>query len=144
MEIKMQKHVTIYTDGGSRGNPGPAAIAFLIQCDNGKIQKSYSNYIGIHTNNQAEYKALIAAMQFILKKAEEITCYLDSELVVKQINGLYSVKNLELRNLWNEIKRLKECFKKTVFISVPRTNYFIKKADWLLNKKLNEKLLKYK
>lgn len=134
----MQKHVNIYTDGGSRGNPGPAAIAFLIQSDDGKIQKSYSQFIGIHTNNQAEYKALIQALQFILEKSEEITFYLDSELVVKQVNGIYSVRNTELRKLWNIVTKLKNSFKKTSFINVPRTNYYIRKADNLLNQELDK------
>ena len=140
----MQRHVNIYTDGGSRGNPGPAAIAFLIQSDDGAIQKFYSKYIGIHTNNQAEYKALIIALQFILEKSEEITCYLDSELVVKQINGIYSVKNKELRTLWNEVKELTNCFKRIIFINVPRTNYYIRKVDRLLNQELNQNTVKYK
>lgn len=134
----MQKHVNIYTDGGSRGNPGPAAIAFLIQSDDGKIQKSYSQFIGIHTNNQAEYKALIQALQFILEKSEEITFYLDSELVVKQVNGIYSVRNTKLRKLWNIVTKLKNSFKKTSFIRVPRTNYYIRKADNLLNQELDK------
>ena len=134
----MQKHVNIYTDGGSRGNPGPAAIAFVIQSDDGKIQNSYSQFIGIHTNNQAEYKALIKALQFILEEAEEITCYLDSELVVKQLNGTYSVRNAKLRKLWNIVIKLKNSFKKTSFINVPRTNYYIRKADNLLNQELDK------
>ena len=134
----MQKHVNIYTDGGSRGNPGPAAIAFVIQSDDGKIQNSYSQFIGIHTNNQAEYKALIKALQFILEEAEEITFYLDSELVVKQLNGTYSVRNAKLRKLWNIVIKLKNSFKKTSFINVPRTNYYIRKADNLLNQELDK------
>jgi ribonuclease HI len=134
----MQKHVNIYTDGGSRGNPGPAAIAFIIQSDNGEIQKSYSQFIGIHTNNQAEYKALIKALHFILEKSEEITCYLDSELVVKQVNGIYSVRNTELIKLWNIVIKLKNSFKKINFLNVPRTNYYIQKADNLLNQELDK------
>jgi ribonuclease HI len=134
----MQKHVRIFSDGGSRGNPGPAAIAYVIQSDDGNIQNTYSNFIGFHTNNQAEYKALIAAMLFVSDKSEEITCYLDSELVVKQVNGDYSVRNIKLRSLWNQVQELRKCFKKTNFISVPRTNLNIQRADTLLNEKLDK------
>ena len=137
----MYKHLTFYSDGGSRGNPGPAAIAFVMLSDDGCLQKMYSHFIGDHTNNQSEYKALIAALRFASDKSEEVTCYLDSELVVKQVNGEYSVKNHKLRELWNEVQYLKKVFNKTIFISVPRTNVHIQKADGLLNKKLDEYLI---
>ena len=137
----MYKHLTFYSDGGSRGNPGPAAIAFIMLSDDGFIQKRYSHFIGVHTNNQSEYKALIAALRFASDKSEEVTCYLDSELVVKQVNGEYSVKNHKLRDLWNEVQDLKKIFNKTIFISVPRTNVHIQKADFLLNNKLDEYLI---
>ncbi|MCW3997133.1 MAG: ribonuclease HI family protein [Candidatus Bathyarchaeota archaeon] len=136
----MYKHLKIFSDGGSRGNPGFAAIAFVVQSNKGCIQKTYSQFIGVNTNNQAEYKALIAAMQFASSKTEEITCYLDSELVVKQINGEYSVRNIKLRNLWEKVQDLRACFKKTTFISVPRSNIFIQRADALLNIKLDENI----
>ena len=136
----MHKHIKIFSDGGSRGNPGPAAIAFVLQLDDGYIQNACSNFIGFHTNNQAEYKALIEAMQFVSEKSEEITCYLDSELVVKQVNGEYSVRNIKLKSLWDKVQDLKKCFKKTTFISVPRTNLYIQKADTLLNEKLDENI----
>jgi ribonuclease HI len=136
----LYNHLKIFSDGGSRGNPGQAAIAFLVQTDEGYIQKTYSQYIGVSTNNQAEYKALIAAMQFASNKTAEITCYLDSELVVKQVNGDYSVRNLKLRSLWKKVQSLRACFRKTIFISVPRTNIYIQKADTLLNIKLDENI----
>jgi len=104
----MYKHLTFYSDGGSRGNPGPAAIAFIMLSDDGSIQKRYSHFIGVHTNNQSEYKALIAALRFASDKSKEVTFYLDSELVVKQVNGEYSVKNHKLRELWNEVQDLKK------------------------------------
>ena len=134
----MYKHLTFYSDGGSRGNPGPAAIAFIMLSDDGCIQKRYSHFIGVHTNNQSEYKALIAALRFASDKSKEVTFYLDSELVVKQVNGKYSVKNHKLRELWKEVQDLTKKFDKTIFISVPRTNLHIQKADFLLNNKLDE------
>jgi len=136
----MYTHIKLFSDGGSRGNPGPAAIAFIIQLDNGFIQSTYSKFIGFHTNNQAEYKALIAGLKFVSEKYDEITCYLDSELVVKQVNGDYSVRNDKLRILWDQVQNLRKCFKKTQFISVPRINPYIQRADYLLNKKLDENI----
>ncbi|KON33981.1 MAG: hypothetical protein AC479_02250 [miscellaneous Crenarchaeota group-6 archaeon AD8-1] len=136
--MKLYKHINLFSDGGSRGNPGPAAIAFIIQLDNGKIQNTYSEFIGVHTNNQAEYQAIIVALQFASKISEEITCYLDSELVVKQINQDYNVRNERLLILWNKVTALKKLFKKTKFVSVPRSNIYIQKADILLNEKLDK------
>lgn len=134
----MNTHIKLFSDGGSRGNPGPAAIAFLIQLDEGVIQSTFSKFIGFHTNNQAEYKALIAGLKFSSEKYDEITCYLDSELVVKQINGDYSVRNDKLRILWDKVQDLRKCFKKNLFISVPRTNLYIQRVDYLLNEKLDQ------
>jgi ribonuclease HI len=100
-----------------------------------------SRYLGSRTNNQAEYEALIAALESALAlHAEEIICHLDSQLVVKQVNGEYRVKNSELRKLWKQVQELIRSFKKTRFISVPRTNPQIQKADALVNKALDEQL----
>ena len=91
----------LYSDGGARGNPGPAAVAFLALAGTGQTIRASSRYIGVHTNNQAEYNALIDALKFATAdKVEEVICHLDSELVVKQLNGEYSIKNPELRKLW--------------------------------------------
>jgi ribonuclease HI len=93
----------------------------------------------LRTNNQAEYEALIAALQFAATiNAEEVICHLDSELVAKQLTGEYTVKNLELRKLWRKIQELNRCFKKVSFIRVPRTNIQIQKADALVNEVLDE------
>jgi ribonuclease HI len=100
-----------------------------------------SRCIGFRTNNQAEYEALIAALEYAIAiRAEEVVCNLDSELVVKQLNGYYRVKNLELRKLWRKIQELSKSFKKSSFISVPRTNIQIQKADALVNKALDEEI----
>ena len=90
----MLERLLLYSDGGARGNPGPAAIAFLAVTEAGQIIKADSRFIGKATNNQAEYNALIAALEFAKAfKAQEVTCHLDSELVGKQLKGEYSVKN---------------------------------------------------
>jgi ribonuclease HI len=134
----------IYSDGGARGNPGPAAIAFLALTETGEVVKADSRFIGACTNNQAEYNALNAALQFaIAAKAEEVICHLDSELVVKQLNGEYSVKNFELQKLWRTAQELKGYFKKVSFVNVPRSNPYISRADELVNKTLDEEARKH-
>ena len=129
----------IFSDGGARGNPGPAAAAFIVLSENGQILAANSLYLGLRTNNQAEYEALIAALQFATKvKAEEVICHLDSELVAKQLTGEYTVKNLKLRKLWAEIQKLNSHFENVRFISVPRTDIQIQKADTLVNAALDK------
>jgi ribonuclease HI len=129
----------IFSDGGARGNPGPAAIAFVVLSDKGQVLMAKSRYVGLHTNNQAEYEALIAALESAIElHAEEVICHLDSELVVKQVTEEYSVKNQALRKLWNKVNELNKNFKKVSFISMPRTNIQIQKADALVNEVLDE------
>lgn len=137
----MHKRLMIFSDGGARGNPGPAAAAFIVLSENGQVLTTNSRYLGLRTNNQAEYEALIEALHFAAKvNAEEITCHLDSELVAKQLTREYAVKNSELSKLWRKVQELNKCFKKVSFISVPRTNIQIQKADALVNKVLDEEL----
>ena len=134
----MLERLLLYSDGGARGNPGPAAIAFLAVTEAGQIIKADSRFIGKATNNQAEYNALIAALEFAKAfKAEEVTCHLDSELVGKQLKGDYRVKNSELKKLWMKAQELRGGFKKICFINVPRSNPCISKADELVNKTLD-------
>jgi len=129
----------IFSDGGARGNPGPAAIAFVILSEAGAVLTKNSWFIGSHTNNQAEYEALIAALESAIDlNAEEVICYLDSELVTKQVNGEYRVKNSELMKRWNKVQKLKRSFKKLSFASVPRTNIYIQKVDALVNETLDK------
>ena len=115
------KEAKLFTDGGSRGNPGPSAIAFVIcKMDNSVVEKS-GEYIGETTNNQAEYQAL----KMGLKRAQELgikdlIVNMDSELVVKQINGLYKMKNADLRPHYEEVKQLEGQFDKITFNHVPR------------------------
>jgi ribonuclease HI len=134
-----------FSDGGARGNPGPAAIAFVVLWDKGQVLMSNSRLIGSHTNNQAEYEALIAALEAAVSlHADEIVCHLDSELVVRHLTGEYAVKNSALKKLWNKVQELKRHFKKVSFISVPRTNRQIQKADALVNEALDRELDSFK
>jgi len=134
-----------FSDGGARGNPGPAAIAFVVLSDKGQVLMSNSRFIGSRTNNQAEYEALIAALEAAFSlHADEIVCHLDSELVVKHLTGEYAVKNSALKKLWNKVQELNRHFKKVSFISVPRTNRQIQKADALVNEALDRELDSFK
>lgn len=135
---KMKLRLKVYSDGASRGNPGPSAIAFIILTEDGKILKRHSECVGIRTNNQAEYEALISALEFASKlTSQEVVCYLDSELVVKHLNGEYQVKNRNLKNLWLKVQELEQSFQKISFIHVPRTERHIEEADLLANQTLD-------
>jgi len=134
----MYKYLNIYSDGGSRGNPGLAAAGFVVLSENGQVVKSSSRFLGLRTNNQAEYEALISALEFVASVGvEEVICHLDSEVVTKHLTGEYNVKNAELRRLWNKVRILRANFNKISFVNVPRTNFFIQKADALVNAALD-------
>jgi ribonuclease HI len=134
--------VNAYSDGGARGNPGPAAAAFLILSEKGELLKLQSFFLGKRTNNQAEYEAIIAALEAAMQLgAEEILCHLDSQLVCRHLTGEYRVKNVDLRKLWGRVQDLKRCFKQVSYVSVPRTNKFIKQVDRLVNEKLNKETI---
>ncbi len=136
-------HLRIFSDGGARGNPGPSAIAFLVVSEDDRVLHAEGLFLGDHTNNQAEYWAIIKALQFVASfKADEITCYLDSELVVKQLTGKYAVKNPELRKLWEKARILREGLSRISFANVRRTNSYIQEADGLLNQVLDEEARK--
>jgi len=129
----------IYSDGASRGNPGISAIAFMIVTEDGKLLKEYSKYVGIRTNNQAEYEALISALESASKLTDqEVACYMDSELVVKHLNGEYRVRNPKLKTLWFKVQELKQKFQRITFTNVPRTDIHIKQVDRLANQTLDK------
>jgi ribonuclease HI len=130
----------IYSDGASRGNPGPSAIAFIILDEDDKVLEKYSQNLGIGTNNQAEYQALISALEHASTLGSSaVTCYLDSELVVKQLNGEYEVRKPELRALWRKAMALKMRFSKINVRWVPRTDRHIQEVDCLVNQLLDDK-----
>ena len=125
----------IYTnsDGGSRGNPGPGTIGVLVRNDE-SILEMYSEKIGNVTNNIAEYRALIKALELAMKHTKsELTCVLDSELIVKQLLGEYRVKNKMLLQLFLRIQKLQENFKKIKYLHVRRTDKFQQIVDSLVN-----------
>ncbi len=101
------KRVVIFTDGASRNNPGPAAIGAAIKDEQGRVITSVSEPIGRTTNNQAEYRAIIAALEKAIRLgASEVDLYSDSELVVRQINGQYRVKEPSLKPLAEKVRQL--------------------------------------
>lgn len=134
-----QKIFITHTDGGARGNPGHAGIGIVIEEKETGKKHHFKKYIGETTNNQAEYQALLFAVeQSHTMGAEEVWCYLDSELIVKQLHGKYRVKNKELAPLFLKIWNLKQKFKKITFTHIPRERN--KEADMLVNIAIDDHL----
>lgn len=129
----------LYTDGGSRGNPGQAAIGcVLMDPHDGRVLKEFHERIGIETNNIAEYRALIAGLKMACEfQPNHLVCHLDSELVVKQLNGEYRVKMASFQPLIEEILKLKSELRSVQFISIPRAENT--RADALVNRALDGK-----
>ena len=142
----MENKITIYTDGGSRGNPGPAGIGVWISSQGGVtggINKKYGECIGIKTNNDAEYEALIFGLKKVKSligktKAKEfkIECYADSELMVKQLNHQYKLKEERIQKYFIEIWNLMLDFKSVKFNHIPREKNTV--ADGMVNEALDE------
>jgi ribonuclease HI len=127
--------VIIHADGVSRGNPGLAAIGATIKDGRGQLLASVSQRIGRATNNQAEYRALMAALKETVKMgATEASIYLDSELVVRQLSGRYRVKNAALKSLYHEVSRLLSRLSSFSLNHVPRQQNA--EADRLANNAL--------
>src|SRR3989344_4464499 len=121
-----------YSDGGARGNPGPAAIGVVVYGESGRPLFQAGEYIGETTNNQAEYRALIVALDKALSfGGTHITCYLDSELVVKQMQGKYKIREAGLQALAGNALKLIKNFSSVEFMHVRREKN--KLADKLVN-----------
>lgn len=129
--------IEVYTDGGSRGNPGKAACAFVIFHD-GKLLHEEYKFLGITTNNQAEYSGLLNALKYLVSNnILEAKFYSDSELMVKQILKLYKVKDLGIQKIYLEVAKEISKFKKFEISHVRREKN--SQADKLVNKCLDEK-----
>lgn len=130
--------LTTYTDGGARGNPGPAAAGVVVKDATGKTIAGYGEYLGHQTNNYAEYAALISALKKAYELgATEVECVLDSELVTKQMNRQYKVKEPALQKLFIQAYNLASVFKKVSYRHVLREKN--READAWVNKILDEK-----
>ncbi|TSC76717.1 MAG: ribonuclease H [Parcubacteria group bacterium Gr01-1014_29] len=139
------ERLTIYTDGGSRGNPGPAAFGFVIKDAGGKLVRQYGEAIGVATNNEAEYRAVAAA----LKKAKQmfgseklkqmgVEMRMDSQLAVEQLSGRYKIENEKLQPLFIQIWNLRvELGGNVVFTHIPREKNT--EADRMVNEALDQK-----
>lgn len=134
--------IIIYTDGGSRGNPGPAASGVVFCNEKEQIIKKYSDYLGETTNNVAEYQAVIFALKKFKHlfgnksaKTSEIELRSDSELLIKQLNGKYKILEPKIQFLFIAVWNLKLDFKKIEFKLIPRQQN--KEADQLVNEALN-------
>ncbi|MDN7024641.1 ribonuclease HI family protein [Methanoculleus sp. FWC-SCC1] len=129
--------LSIYTDGASRGNPGAAAWAFVFVRDDTVVQ-TRSEYLGIATNNVAEYHAVINALaEARTYTGGAVTVYSDSELVVRQLTGRYRIRKEHLAALHREVIRHAGAFAEVSFISVPRDHPYIRVADRLCNETLD-------
>lgn len=130
------KHVIIYSDGGSRGNPGPSASGFVIKDANEQLLFEGGKYLGITTNNQAEYQAVKLALEKALEiGAQYVQFRMDSQLVVNQLTGVYQIKNRDLWPIHAAIKELAAKFKQISFTHVLRE--YNKEADAMVNKILD-------
>lgn len=140
----MKEKITIYTDGGSRGNPGPAGVGVVILGDNGKVLKEISQYLGERTNNFAEYEAVISGLQTLKKlfnkeKLKEfyIEVKLDSQLVALQLSGEYQIKEETLFPQFIKIHNMQvKDFPKIKFTHIPRGEN--KQADRLANEAMDK------
>jgi len=131
--------VKVYGDGGSRGNPGPSASGFVILDMNDTVLVDKGVYIGMTTNNQAEYTALKMGLEEAKKMgAKKVEVYMDSMLVVNQLKGIFKVKNRELWALHDTIKTLAASFEHINFTHVPRELNTL--ADTAVNRALDEEL----
>jgi ribonuclease HI len=128
----------LYTDGGSRGNPGLSAFAFILQTEDGMTIMEKAKFIGVATNNEAEYNGLLAGLAAAKEKgADDIEVTMDSELVVKQMQGLYDVRSPKLLPLYKEARIRFMSFRKSVILHARREHPIITMADALLNEELD-------
>jgi ribonuclease HI len=127
---------TLWTDGGARGNPGPAAYGYVLEAEDGTVLAAHGEAIGTATNNVAEYRALVAGLEKAAELAVgELEVVSDSELLVKQMRGEYKVKNAALRELWDEANDLARRLEAVRFTAVRREHNEL--ADRLVNEALD-------
>lgn len=134
------QQITIHTDGGARGNPGPAAIGVVFTDAQGVVMNEISECIGEATNNVAEYSAIVRALEALgtlVKdtKAVRVTFKLDSQLVQRQMLGEYKVKDANLKTYYDEAQKMLPEFDSVTFVHVPRSEN--KEADKLVNQALD-------
>lgn len=142
-----EEKIVVYTDGGSRGNPGPSGVGVVITKDGKKLIKEYSQAIGVRTNNEAEYEAVIFALQkirhlFGKQKTRDLVVEIrmDSELVSRQLSGKYKIVEEKLFPLFIKVWNLKMDFGSIIFSEIPREKN--ERADRLVNQAMDRKVTK--
>jgi ribonuclease HI len=136
INIKKDSEYFVYTDGGARGNPGIAGCGVVVFDKNNQKIAELKHFIPHATNNEAEYKALLLGVKKVLQyHPQKITFYLDSELIVKQMKGIYRVKKAELKEFYTQIKSLLAQISQVKFIHIPREKNTL--ADKLANQAMN-------
>jgi probable phosphoglycerate mutase len=124
------------TDGGARGNPGPAAYAYVLEDDDATVLAAHGEAIGVATNNVAEYRAVVEGLRKAIELGvDELEVVSDSQLVVEQMRGAYKVKNARLRELWEEAQELADRLGKVRYLAVRREHNEL--ADRLVNEALD-------
>ena len=132
----MAVRARLSTDGGSRGNPGPAAYGYVLESEDGHVLDAHGEAIGTATNNVAEYRGLIAGLESAVQRGvDELEVVSDSELLVKQMRGEYKVKNETLRTLQSEAAELAAGLKRVTYTAVRRAHNEL--ADRLVNEALD-------
>jgi len=130
----------IYSDGGARGNPGHSAFAVIV-CKDEKIIHQHSEYIGINTNNVAEYRGLIYAVGYAIdSKEDDVEFIMDSKLVIEQMKGIYKVKAKNLVPMYLDVKAMVSNIRNVKFRHVRRGDKMITAADALLNRTMDERI----
>jgi len=126
----------LFTDGGARGNPGPAAYAYVLEADDNTVLAAHGEAIGVATNNVAEYRALVEGLRKAVEVGvDELEVVSDSELLVHQMRGEYKVKNEALKLLWVDAQELADKIRKVTFTAVRREHNEL--ADRLVNEALD-------
>jgi ribonuclease HI len=126
----------LFTDGGARGNPGPAAFGYVLEAEDGTVLAAHGEPIGVATNNVAEYRALVAGLTRAAEAGvDDLEVISDSELLVKQMRGEYKVKNAALRRLWDEAHELGDRMRNVTYSAVRREHNEL--ADRLVNEALD-------
>ena len=139
--LYLMKKIIIYTDGGSRNNPGIAGAGVYVVDEKGNELLTAKKYLGIKTNNWAEYEALILGLKKVLERFKEnikeieVEVRMDSQLIVRQVNGVYRVKEPSLLEQFTKVVAFKNKFSKIIFIHIPRKEN--KEADRLANEAMD-------
>ena len=127
----------MYSDGGSRGNPGKSAYAIVVTTG-GKVIHEHAEFLGIHTNNYAEYRGLIAGISKVIElRGDEAEFVMDSQLVIRQMNGQYKVRSPDMKVLHEDAVALASMIPKVSYRNVRRSEELIPRADSLLNAEMD-------